>query len=88
MKSFEDHTNKLDKVLNQLNQKGFKVNVEKSFFTRNELEHIRIWISSQGIMTVPDKVDVNKNKPVPTNKKQSRSFTGSINYFISDYIDP
>ena len=31
-KSFEDHINKLDKVLSKLNQKGFKVNTEKIFF--------------------------------------------------------
>ena len=35
--SFEDHINKLDKVLSKLNQKGFKVNAEKSFFARKEL---------------------------------------------------
>ena len=39
-KSFGDHINKLDKVLSKLNQKGFKVNVEKSFFARNELEYL------------------------------------------------
>ena len=30
-KRFEDHINKLDKVLSKLNQKSFKVNIEKSF---------------------------------------------------------
>ena len=30
-KSFEDHINKLDKVLNKLKQKGFKANAENSF---------------------------------------------------------
>ena len=34
-KSFEDHINKLDKVLSKLNQKGFKINAEKYFFARN-----------------------------------------------------
>ena len=39
-KSFEDYINKLDKVLSKLNQKGFTVNVKKSFFARNEIEHL------------------------------------------------
>ena len=38
-KSFEDQINKLDKVLNKLKQKGFKVNAEKSFFARDKLEY-------------------------------------------------
>ena len=40
-KCFKDHINKSDKVLSKLNQKGFKVNAEKSFCTRNELEYLR-----------------------------------------------
>ena len=31
-KSFEDHINKLDKALSKVNQNGFKLNAEKSFF--------------------------------------------------------
>ena len=38
--SFKDHIDKLDKALSKLNQKGFKVNAEKSFFARNELEYL------------------------------------------------
>ena len=37
-KSFEDHINELDKALNKLEQKGFKMNTEKTFFARNEQE--------------------------------------------------
>ena len=32
-KSFEDHINKLDKVLGKLNQKGFKVNAKSPFLS-------------------------------------------------------
>ena len=55
-KSFEDHIKKLDKVLSKLNQKGFKVNAEKSFFARNELKYLEFRITIQGIMRLPDKV--------------------------------
>ena len=34
----ENHIKKLDKVLSKLKSAGFKVNAEKSFFARNELE--------------------------------------------------
>ena len=38
--SLKDHVNKLDKVLTKLKEAGFKVNAEKSFFARNELEYL------------------------------------------------
>ena len=41
--SFEDHINKLEKVLSKLNQRDFKVNAEKSFFARNELEYLGLF---------------------------------------------
>ena len=59
-KSFEDHINKLDKALSKLNQKGFKVNSEKSIFARNELEYLRFRITRLGIMPLPDTVEAIK----------------------------
>ena len=79
-KSFEDHINKLDKVLSKRNQKGFKLNAEKSYFARNELEYLGFTINRQGIMTLPDKVETIKTIAVPTTKKQLRRFIGLINY--------
>ena len=81
-KCFEGHINKLDKVLSKLNQKGFKLNAEKSFFTRNELEYLGFRITRQGIMNLPDKVEAIKNIAVPsTTKRSSRSFIGLINHY-------
>ena len=68
-KSFEDHINKLDKVLSKLNQKALKINTEKFFFTRNELEYLGCRITKQGIMPFPDKIEAIKNRAVPTTKK-------------------
>ena len=67
-KSFKDHINKLDEVLRKLNQKGFKVNAEESFFARNELEYLGSRITRQGIMPLPDKVEAIKNIAIPTTK--------------------
>ena len=46
------------------------MNVEKSFFARNELEYIGFKITRQGIMSLRDKVDTIKNIAVPTTIKQ------------------
>ena len=64
-----------------MSQKGLKVNAKKSFFDRNEIECLEFRITKQGIMTLPDKVEVVKNIVVPTSKKQLRSFIGLINYY-------
>ena len=71
---FEDHVNKLEKVLSKPNQKEYKVNAENFFFTRSELEYLGFRISRQEIIPLPDKVEAIKNIAVPTTKKQVRSF--------------
>ena len=80
-KSFGDHINRLDKVLSKLKYVGFKVNTEKSFFTRNELEYLGLRITRENIMPLPNKVDVIKNIAVPTTKNQIGNFIGLINYY-------
>ena len=57
IKSFENHIHQSNKVLSKSNQKRFKVNAEKSFFARNELEYLGLRINRQGIMPLPDKVE-------------------------------
>ena len=37
--NFEDHLNKFKIVLKKLNPAGFKINAEKSFFVRDNLEY-------------------------------------------------
>ena len=80
-KSFEDRVNKLDIVLSKLNQKEFKVNTEKSFFARNEIEYLGFRITRERIMTLPDKVEAIKKHSSTFYKKQLRSFIGLINYY-------
>ena len=67
-KSLEDHINKLDKVLSKLKPAGFKANVEKSYFTRNELEYLSFKITREGIMPLHDKVEAIKNLAIPTSR--------------------
>ena len=78
-KSFEDHIKKLDNALSKLNQKGFKMNTEKSFFARNELEYLGFRITRQGItMPLPDKVEAIKNIAVSTTKRELKNIIGLI----------
>jgi Reverse transcriptase (RNA-dependent DNA polymerase) len=47
--SFEDHLQKLERVLNRLEDAGLKVNATKSFFAREGLEYLGYWISQDEI---------------------------------------
>ena len=77
----EEYIKNLDKVLNKFKSAGFKVNAEKSFFTRNELEYLGFKITGEGIMPSPNKVEAIKKIAFPTTKKQLQSFIGLINYY-------
>ena len=79
--TFEDHLQKVSKAFKILQKAGFKVNAEKSFFAKSELDYLGFKITREGIMPLPDKVEAIKNIAVPTTKKQLRSFIGLINYY-------
>ena len=79
--NFEVHLNKAKIVLYKVKPVGFKINAEKSFCARDNLDYLGFKISRQGIMPLSDKVQAIKDIAVPTNKKQVISFIGIINYY-------
>jgi len=84
--SYTDHLNKLDTVLDRLNQAGLKINATKSFFCQPELEYLGYWISREGIQPIPKKVRAIYNIARPTTRKKLRSFIGMINYYRDMWI--
>ena len=83
---FDDHLAKLDNVLKRIQTAGLKINPRKSFFAQPELEYLGYWITREGIMPTPQKVQAIQNIAVPTKKKQLRSFIGMINYYKDMWI--
>ena len=65
---------------------GLKINPRKSFFAQPELEYLGYWITREGIMPTPQKVQAIQNIAVQTKKKQLRSFIGMINYYRDMWI--
>ena len=84
--TYDDHLSKLDKVLEKVQEAGLKVNIKKSFFCQPELEYLGYWITREGIMPTPQKVQAIQNIAVPKTKKQLRSFIGMINYYRDMWI--
>ena len=67
--SFQDHLEKLERVLFKLKEAGLKVNAKKSFFARPELEHLGHWITREGIKPLPDKVKAILAMDAPCSRK-------------------
>ena len=78
--TFEDHLEKLERVLARLTQAGLKVNAKKSFFARSELEYLGYWITRDGIQPVKEKVAAMLNIAEPKTRRELRGFIGVVNY--------
>jgi RNase H-like domain found in reverse transcriptase/Reverse transcriptase (RNA-dependent DNA polymerase)/Integrase zinc binding domain len=85
-KSYEDHLTKLEKVLQRLQDAGLKINANKSFFCQTELEYLGYWITRNGIMPVPKKIEAILKIAEPKTVKQLRSFIGLVNYYRDMWI--
>ncbi len=73
LSSFEDHLDKLEKVLWQLQHNGLKVNATKSFLGREELEYLGYWISLEGIKPLSKKVEAINNLAVEFGQTHSQA---------------
>ena len=79
--TFEDHIAKLENIFQRLQAAGLKVNIEKSFFGKVQLEYLGYWITRDGVLPVSKKVDAIIALKSPTTVKQVRSFVGMVNYY-------
>lgn len=84
--TFKDHLERLEMVLQRLKQAGLKVNANKSFFARGELEYLGYWITREGIQPVAKKVEAIQAIAEPKNKRELRKFIGIVNYYRDMWI--
>ena len=74
----DDHLTKLEEVFRRIREAGLKVNANKSFFARGELEYLGYWITRKGIQPVTKKIDAIHNIAPPKNRKELRRFIGLV----------
>lgn len=80
-KTMEEHLDNLDKLLSNLRETGFKVNLEKSQFCQREILFLGHVIDGQGIRPNPKKIEAIQNFPRPRRIKHIRQFLGICQYF-------
>ena len=80
-RTWEDHLNHLSQVLQLLLQDQWHIKLSKCAFAQQQIAYLGHVISSKGVSTDPNKVEVVKSWPVPTNSKELRGFLGLAGYY-------
>ena len=90
----QEHDCALEKVLEALASKQFRINESKCMFSTNEITFLGFKVSSAGISPEPDKTAPLQEAPRPTNVRQVMSFLGAVNYLaeflprLADMAEP
>jgi hypothetical protein len=95
-RSFDQHTDHLDTVLNKLTSPEFIINARKCNFCKPEIKCLGHVVSRGKLMPDPQRIEAVLNYPAPRNQKQLRRFLGVcdfhqrfiINYARYSYISP
>jgi Reverse transcriptase (RNA-dependent DNA polymerase) len=75
--TFTDHLAKLELAFKRLSNAGLRINADKSYFGRGEIEYLGYWVTREGIQPLPAKVDAMLlNMEEPKTKTQLRHLGG------------
>jgi len=84
----EDHRTHVRAVLSLLAEKKLLVNKKKCSFRQSQLEYLGLIISEEGVAADPQKLEVMRSWPTPSDVKSLRGFLGLTGYyrrFIQNY---
>jgi hypothetical protein len=79
--TYEDHLDKLGKVLQRLQEKGLRINAPKSTFATDEIDYLGYTLTQSGIKPQEQKVSAILALLPPTNVKQLRRVLGIIQFY-------
>jgi hypothetical protein len=80
-KGFDKHLEKLEQVLEQLQEAGLKINAEKNFFARTNLEYLGYDISREGIRPSQE-----ESRSYTTNQSTNHSQTSKTIYWYGKLL--
>ena len=80
-KSFDKMLDNLHMIFVRIRNANLKLNRKKCTFFQREVEYLGHIVSEKGIKTDPKKIEAIVNCPIPSSKKQVKSFTGFCSYY-------
>jgi hypothetical protein len=80
-KSWEDHLQHVDKVLQLLKEKQLYAKPSKCFFGVKEVEYLGHIVSHEGVKVDPNKIKAMMDWPIPKTLKNLREFLGLTGYY-------
>lgn len=86
--NFNQHLTDISQVLQRFHEAGFKLKATKCNFCCTEVQYLGHLISRDGVRADPDKIELIKNWPVPTQSSNLHSFVGLAGYYrklINDF---
>ena len=85
---FEQHLERLRRVLQRLLNAGLKLKLAKCCFMQQKVKYLGYVVSAAGVQADPAKLEAVAGYPIPTDVKELRAFLGLTNYYrhyIKDY---
>ena len=80
-KSFDGILDNLHTIFVRIRNANLKLNRKKCTFFQREVEYLGHIVSEKGIKTDPKKIEAIVNWPIPSCKKQVKSFAGFCSYY-------
>lgn len=87
-RTFPEHLERLDAVLQRLRDAGLKLKTTKCDFAWKEVRYLGHIVSASGVRPDPSKIEAVSNYPTPKNVHELRQFLGLANYyrrFVEDF---
>ena len=80
--NLQEHENKLDKILEKLNEENLATNLQKCEFAKEDIVWLGFKVTPNGVTPTKPKCDAILNLEHPKNLKQLRSFMRCIHHLI------
>ena len=86
-RSFGEHLNNLQAVLQRLREAGLKLKPKKCAFLRRQVNYLGHVMTSDGVAADSAKVEKVSTGPIPTTVKEVQQFAGYYRHFVKHFAD-